>query len=441
MNITLPKYISEIIDRLEKAGYEAFAVGGCIRDSIIGREPSDWDITTSATPEEMKSVFADMRTIDTGIAHGTVTVIVDNRNIEITTYRIDGEYLDSRRPENVEFTRSIREDLARRDFTVNAMAYNESHGLIDYFGGQEDISRKKIRTVGDATTRFTEDALRILRALRFSAVLGFEIDCDTDAALRKLSHKLELISSERKYIEFTKLICGKYCEDVLRSHNDVISKIIPELEPTLGFDQKHPYQHLDLWEHLCKTASLAENDASIKYAALLHDVAKPLCQNIQSGVAFYDKHELLGTVIAESVMSGFKAPAKIIFEVQMLVKYHEYKILPYTSNIKHLLREVGPELVDKVIKLKRADVLAQKPDYTHRTEMLDYCEEELNRIVISGECYNRSMLAINGDDAAKIGFKGTKIGAALEKILCDVIDELIPNERSELLEALQALKN
>jgi len=440
MNILIPDYISKVINMLESAGYEAFVVGGCVRDSIIGRTPYDWDVTTSAVPDEMKAVFADMRVIETGIEHGTLTVISDGQNVEITTYRIDGEYLDSRRPENVTFTRSIKEDLARRDFTVNAMAYSESRGLIDFFGGQEDLEKKIIRAVGDPNVRFDEDALRILRALRFAAVLGFEIDADTDSALRKLCYKLEFISAERKYAELTKLICGEYCEDIMKTHNDVLSKIIPELEPALGFNQQHPYQHLNLWEHLCKTVAVSENDISLRYAALLHDIAKPLCKNVQSGVAFYEKHEILATVIADSIMTNLKAPSKIIFEVQMLVKFHEYNVLPYPSKLKRMLKEMGEEIAVKVIKLKRADLLAQKPDYIHRAEMLDYAEDELNRILESGECYNRSMLKINGDDAAELGFKGAEIKEALEKILDDVIDEAIPNERPQLLEALKELK-
>lgn len=441
MNIILPEHISKIISKLENAGYEAFIVGGCVRDSIIGRTPFDWDVTTSATPDEMKAVFADMRTIDTGIEHGTVTVVSDSQNVEVTTYRIDGEYLDSRRPENVTFTRSIKEDLARRDFTINAMAYSNSKGLIDYFGGQDDLDAKIIRAVGEPEVRFTEDALRILRALRFSAVLGFDIETSTDEALHKLCDRLEFISAERKFVELTKLLSGTDCEKVLSSHNDVISKIIPELEPSYKFDQKHPYQHLDLWNHLCKTVSIVEDDTALKYAALLHDTAKPLCTNVQSGVAFYDKHEILGMVIAESVMTRLKAPAKLIFEVHMLVKYHEYNILPYPSKLKYLLKETGPDLARKIIKLRRADILAQKPDYAHRSEMLDYAEDELNRVIESGECYNRSMLAVNGDDAAELGFKGAEIKEALEKILNDVIDEALPNERPQLLEALKELRN
>lgn len=430
-----------ILSRLSDAGFEAYIVGGCVRDSLLGKFPSDWDITTNAKPEEIKKTFEGCNLVEIGIVHGTIGVITDDIITEITTYRIDGEYLDSRHPETVSFTTSLREDLKRRDFTINAMAYNLKDGLIDYFNGCNDLKNEIIRTVGDPKKRFSEDALRILRALRFSSTLGFNIEESSETQLRVMSHMLENISAERKYIELTKLLFGSSCENVLSKHNDIISKVIPELEPTYLFDQNHPYHHLPLWEHLCKTVANVENDPALKYAALLHDIAKPLCANTQNGLTLYDKHETLGAVIAESVMTRLKAPTKLISEVYKLVKLHEYNIEPYPSRLKLLLKETGSELAIKLMKLRRADIMAQEPAYIHRTELIDHAEEEIKRIIISGECYNRSILKIDGNDAKAAGYLGADIGKVLEKILLEVIDGATPNNRPRLLSRLQEMRN
>ena len=307
MSISLPRDVNTIITRLEGAGFEAFCVGGAVRDSLMGIVPGDWDVTTSATPEEIKKVFSDYKTIDTGIAHGTVTVLCDKTPYEVTTYRIDGEYSDNRRPESVSFTRNLEDDLSRRDFTINAIAYHPTKGIVDLFHGQDDIYNSIIRTVGNAHTRFNEDGLRIMRALRFSAVLGFTIEEETRKAIHENKDLLKNISVERISVELVKLIQGKNAFNVLMEYSDVFSVIIPEIAPAVSFTQygkKHAY---DVWEHICHTVDTIPQDKDLRLTMLLHDLGKvPTHKLNDKGESTFKNHAAIGGEMAKEILTRLK---------------------------------------------------------------------------------------------------------------------------------------
>ena len=326
MNITIPNEVNIILTRLQDAGHEAFCVGGAVRDSIMGITPGDWDVTTSALPEETRLVFSDFKTIDTGLKHGTLTVIIDHKPYEITTYRIDGEYGDNRHPETVSFTRKIEDDLARRDFTVNAIAYNPQKGIVDPYGGQNDIYNSIIKTVGDPDRRFNEDGLRIMRALRFSSVLGFPIEQETANAIHRNRELLKNISAERINIELTKLLCGKDVFNILMEYPDVLSVIIPEIAPAVGFTQygkKHAY---DVWEHICHTVDTIPDDRILRLTMLLHDLGKvPTHKLNDKGDSTFKNHALVGGEMAREILTRLKFDKKTINRVSFLVGCHDFE--------------------------------------------------------------------------------------------------------------------
>ncbi len=433
--IWMPKGARFILERLHENGYDAYLVGGCVRDACRGETPSDFDITTSAFPEETKRVFSDMQSIDTGIHHGTVTLVLDDGCYEVTTYRIDDGYTDGRHPDKVTFTRSLREDAARRDFTVNAMAYAEESGVVDFFGGLDDLRAGVIRAVGDAETRFTEDALRILRAVRFSSTLGFTIESKTAAAVLNCRSLLSCISAERIREELLKLICGKDAVRVLKTYRSVIAECIPELIPTFDFDQKTPHHVYDLYTHTLAVIESLPATASLRMAALLHDIGKPNAFfTDENGVGHFYGHETVGANMAREILSRLRFSTADTEYITALVAYHGLPVPETPKAVRRSLSKVGEDLYFSLMQLKRADNLALSPMHKDRIGVIEQAERMAKEIIAAKECFTLSSLAINGKDLLACGMRpGKKIGEILHAALEAVMDERIPNEREALL--------
>jgi len=437
MEIRLPPYINETIDRLESHGYEAFAVGGCVRDMLLGLVPHDYDICTSASPDETIECFADMRVIPTGVKHGTVTLLSE-RPIEITAYREDGSYTDCRHPDSVKFLKDISGDLARRDFTVNAMAYSEKRGLVDLYGGREDLQAGLIRCVGDPCKRFGEDALRIIRAMRFSATYGFEIEKETSRAAHELASTLNSVSVERIFSEFTKLICGKNAPSVLREYPDIVSVFIPEISGAIGFVQHTPHHYLDVWEHTLAVLDAARKDTVMCWAALLHDMAKPDCFTLDAnGRGHFYGHPAAGALKAEKILERLHSDGKTKAAVCALIKEHDNYFKGGAPEMRVYISKMGRELADLVLEFRVYDSLAQSP------EMRDEKLRELERArslydLVKGECLFVSELALNGDDLAALGVPpGKQIGEALRYLLDLVISGKCENSREPLSQEIR----
>lgn len=432
----LPDYVKKSIDILHGKGHEAYAVGGCVRDMLIGKTPSDYDITTSALPEEIKECFVGFRVIETGIKHGTVSVIVDNNILEITTYRIDGKYKDNRRPENVSFSKSLEEDLKRRDFTINAMAYNDENGVKDFFGGKGDISDKIIRCVGDAQTRFEEDALRILRALRFSAVLGFEIEDKTRKAISLKKRLLKNISAERIRDEFSKLIMAKDGAKVLDEFFYVFEIFIPELNKTRGLCQHNNYHIYDVFNHILKSVEMAEDELSVKLCMLFHDIGKPYCfSQDEDGNGHFYGHQRISAAIAKDVLLRLRYPNKMIDTVCTLVNFHDGQMAADEKSVCRWLRRVGEENLRLLLKVKRADALAHEENFAKkRVEEISEIEKVLDEVTKKDRCYSLKQLALSGEDVVLSGISGKEVGDVLDGLLTAVIDGRCENNKEALME-------
>ena len=434
MNITIPQEVNIILSRLEMAGYEAFCVGGAVRDSIMGIVPGDWDITTSALPEETRQVFSDFKTIDTGLKHGTLTVIIDHKPYEITTYRIDGEYGDNRHPEAVSFTRNIEDDLARRDFTVNAIAYNPKKGIVDPYGGQSDIYNSIIRTVGDPHRRFNEDGLRIMRALRFSSTLGFAIDDKTAGAIHENKELLKNISAERINVELTKLLCGKNVFNILMEYPDVLSVIIPEIAPAVGFQQygkKHAY---DVWEHICHTVDTIPDDRILRLTMLLHDLGKvPTHKLNDKGDSTFKNHATVGGEMAREILTRLKSDKKTINRVSFLVGCHDFEPPESKVELKKHLKTKTPDDIRTLLIIKKSDRGALSESYRDISEGTALTLKWLKEIEDNNECCTISQLALNGNDLLEKGYRGEEIGNILEMLLDAVIEEKTDNTKTALL--------
>lgn len=430
----LSKQAESIIGSLYDSGYEAYAVGGCTRDMIMGRESQDTDITTSATPEEIKKVFRSLHTIDTGIRHGTVTVLMDGIPFEITTYRTEKGYSDGRHPDKVTFTRSLTEDLKRRDFTVNSIAYSPRDGFVDPFGGREDIERGLLRCVGNPKERFTEDSLRILRGLRFCSVLGFSIEKNTVEAMRECKELLSIVSKERIFSELTKLICGKNVRDVLVSYSDILEVILPEIKGMKGFDQ-HNFHHIyDVLEHTAAVTESIPPVPHLRYAALFHDCGKPDCFSTdENGVGHFYSHPSVSAKKAEEALLRLKSDTKTREAVIKLVKTHDTPIEESERIIKKRLRSMGEELFFDLIRLKRADTKGLAPEFHGREKHFDTLEKMAEEIIEKEECFSLKDLKINGNDLIREGFIGKEIGSALSAALEAVIDGRVKNEKEALL--------
>ena len=435
----LPEYVDVVLEKLNSDGFEAFAVGGCVRDSILGIAPKDYDVTTNATPEQIKRCFSGFRTIDTGIEFGTVTVISDGFPIEVTTYRIDGEYNDNRRPDSVEFTSDLSEDLRRRDFTINAMAFNKKTGIIDLYGGKADLSERVIRAIGEPVERFNEDGLRIMRALRFASCYNFSIESGTAEAIHSKACLLENIAKERIAIEFNKFICGN-CESLLREYNDVFSILIPEIKKCVGFEQRTKYHNRDVYEHIITTVSASEPIKHLRLAMLLHDIGKPDYFTIdEKGQGHFKGHAVGSCQIAEKFLKTYRYDNETAHKVIELIKNHDIVIENNEKQIKRYLNRFGVELFYDIIDVHIADDTGKSPDFQHRIEVYKQVKDTVKRIISQNECFSFKDLAVNGNDMTELGYKGKAIGDILRHLLDKVIDGEIPNEKEILIN--EAKKN
>ena len=439
MKIQLPEKVNTIIQTLQEHGYEAYAVGGCVRDSLLGREPGDWDITTSASPAETKKLFA--RTVDTGIEHGTVTVLLGKEGFEVTTYRIDGKYEDSRHPTEVIFTRNLREDLLRRDFTINAMAYNDTEGIVDIFGGMDDLKRKIIRCVGNARERFGEDALRIMRGVRFAAQLGFSLEKETKEAMTELAPTLEKISAERIQTELVKLLVSDSPELIREAyHLGVTAVILPEFDEMMRTGQETKYHRYDVGEHTVQAVCNVPPDKVLRLTMLLHDVAKPEMKTVDAdGTAHFKGHDIRGEQKAKEILRRLKFDNDTIHKVTKLVRWHDYRMPAEKKNVRKAMSKISAELFPMYLLVKRADILAHSM-YRREEELenlsgLQKCYEE---IVADHECVSLKQLAVTGTDLIGIGMKpGKQIGEVLNELLRIVLEYPEFNNKEHLLRFVQ----
>ena len=440
MKIQMPVNANRIIHTLQEAGHEAYIVGGCVRDAILGKEPGDWDITTSAKPEEVKALFR--RTIDTGIEHGTVTVMFDKEGYEVTTYRVDGKYEDHRRPTSVTFTASLIEDMKRRDFTINAMAYNETEGVIDHFDGMGDLKRKMIRCVGEPKERFDEDALRILRALRFSAQLDFSIDEKTKEAIRNQAVYLKDISAERIHVELTKLLVSSHPERLRTAYELGVTKIVlPEFDAMMETEQNNKHHMYTVGEHtLCVVQEVPATEA-LRWAALLHDVAKPCTKTSdETGDHFYE-HNRVGVDMAEDILRRLKFDNVTIGRVKRLVLWHDYGMgqVPSLRSFRKSLSKMGADLFEDYTYIKRADTLAQS-EYMQEEKFsnLETLKEHYKTIMEQQQCLSLKDLAIGGKDLIDMGMKpGKELGEMLAYLLELVLEEPEMNTKDSLGELVK----
>ena len=441
MKIQLPEKVRQIIETLQSHGYEAYAVGGCVRDSLLGRVPGDWDITTSALPEQTKTLFE--RTFDTGIEHGTITVLLDKEGFEVTTYRIDGKYEDSRHPKEVTFTRSLSEDLLRRDFTINAMAYNDESGIVDLFGGMDDLKNKVIRCVGNAEARFGEDALRIMRAIRFSAQLGFEIEEKTQEAIRLLAPNLKNISAERIQVELIKLLVAPYPEKIRQAYELGITRVmLPEFDVLMETEQESPHHITNVGEHTITALQNCETDKILRLTMLFHDLGKPATKSFdENGRAHFNGHAAVSEELAKKIFTRLKFDNDTSRKVTKLVFYHDYRMEASSRNVRRAMNKIGEELFPYYLQVRRADTLAQS-EY-HREEKLqnlDEIEQIYQEILANKQCVSLKTLAVKGGDLIQHGVQpGPKIGETLNQLLNLVIDHPEMNTKDQLLKEVEKM--
>ena len=435
-SIRLPQAVSAIISKLEASGYEAYAVGGCVRDSLMNKTPSDWDICTDALPEETLRVLQKDNIIENGMKHGTVTVRYDGNNYEITTFRTEGAYLDNRHPSEVTFVRDLREDLSRRDLTINAMAYREKDGLSDPFGGQQDLVARLIRCVGDPDKRFQEDALRILRALRFASRLGFSIDPETAAAIHRNAPLLKNISSERIMSEFLQLLTGPYVEQILNDYHDVLSVFIPEIKPMLGFRQRNPHHVYDIWQHTVKVTAAIDPDPILRLTAFFHDIGKPACFTMDAkSVGHFHGHPDVGAAMTQDILKRLKNDNQTVRTVTMLIKLHDLRPPATPANVRKFVARTGTDWFPALLELKRADAKGQNPlMLSLKLRYIDELEGIYYNELANHAVFSLKQLAVNGSDLQQLGIqKGERIGETLRQLLALVIEDELPNDRERLL--------
>lgn len=437
MKIVLPERAKLVIKTLEDNGFECFAVGGCVRDSLSDNEVHDWDFTTSATPQEIISCFSGYTTIDIGKKYGTICVVIDEESFEITTYRTDGEYEDSRHPEFVSFSKNLKDDLSRRDFTVNAMAYNDRVGLVDEFDGLTDLKYGVVRCVGEPDVRFSEDALRIIRALRFSSTYGYSIEAKTGKSILDNKEKLSNVSSERVVVELNKLLCGDHVDFILRRYKDVIATIIPEISIMFNFDQKSLHHNRDLWRHTVCAVKNTPKSYVLRTTMLLHDLGKPMTVSTdKDGHCHFHNHPKLSAAMATTILKRLKYPTAFINTVNLLIENHDNRLTPDSATVKRCMRDLGAENTKLLLSIQRADILAQSLyKREEKIKTLDAVCKEYERILASNECYCLNSLAVNGKDIIHLGVSsGELIGKVLKKLLDKVIEGELKNEKCELLD-------
>lgn len=441
MTIAIPEKVKYILDTLNAHGFESYAVGGCVRDTIMGKEPFDWDITTSALPEKTIEIFEALgcKVIKTGIKHGTVTVLKDHEPFEVTTFRIDGEYTDRRRPNGVSFTASLEEDLKRRDFTINAIVTDCEGNIKDAFGGISDIKRKVIKAIGDPDKRLNEDALRIMRALRFASVLGFQVDPELQKSLRKNKELLRNIAPERINAEFSKLICGENFAWVLLNFTDIIEVFIPEIKVCVGFDQRNIHHIYDVWEHSVKAAVAIPADLILRLTMLFHDIEKPSCFFMgEDHQGHFYGHAKKSAETAEKILRRLRYDNKTVKEVTELIELHDVEIVPEKKPVLRRMGKMGKESFEKLIAVKYADNRAQSPIVLSRRKDFQKIEEIAAEAQRESSCFSLKSLAVNGKDLIDAGFPaGKEIGKILQYLLESVIDGKYENEKETLLRAAE----
>ena len=446
MKIDMPEKVQYILQQLHDCGYEAYAVGGCVRDALLGREPEDWDITTSAKPEQVKELFR--RTVDTGLQHGTVTVMLDKEGFEVTTYRIDGTYEDGRHPTEVTFTGDLIEDLKRRDFTINAMAYSEETGIVDAFDGMGDLKRHVIRCVGDARERFSEDALRILRAVRFGAQLDFDIEEQTRCAIEEKAQTLSKISAERIRVELDKLLCSEHPERLLVAQELGITRIVfPEFDEMLATAQNHPHHQYDVGNHslkaveqihrIARAAGVDKKDFSVlTWTAMLHDVGKPSCLTVdEEGITHFYKHPEASRTMSRGILRRLRFDNYMVDRASHLIRYHDVTFSEKKAKMRRMMNNIGVEAMSQLFLVMEADILAQS-EYKRQEKLarLQAARELYSEILEDGECVTLKELAVNGNDLLQEGFqKGKCMGEILHYLLDMVLEHPEMNEKNILL--------
>ena len=445
MDLAMPAAAAAALDALERRGYESYVVGGCVRDALLGREPHDWDICTAAPPEAVEAVFAGSRVLETGRKHGTVTLLTEDGPLEITTFRREGTYSDARRPDTVEFIDDIHEDLLRRDFTVNAMAWSPRRGLRDDFGGREDLAAGLIRCVGAPAERFGEDALRILRALRFAARYGFAVEEDTAASLRALRETLCRVSPERIFSELKGILCAPGAGDMLRTFPEVFFVFLPELAPCLGFDQRMPEHHqYDVWHHIACTVDAIEADPVLRLTMLFHDAGKPasFTWDPETGRAHFYGHPARGAAMADAALRRLRSDNALREAVVALVYDHDFRSGGNRRAVRRLLARLGEENARRLVSVILADAAGHTPAtgarMTARAEELRALTDE---ILAEGRCLTVGDLAVGGGDLLALGMApGPGVGRVLRTLLEEVWDEKLPNGREALLRRAEELK-
>ena len=439
LKIELTKEIKEVFNVLNRAGYECFIVGGCVRDFLLNKKPHDIDFTTNATPDQMKECFKNYNIIETGLKHGTLTVVINHQPYEITTYRTEGEYLDSRHPSKVEFVTDLKEDLVRRDFTINAIAYNPQIGFVDYFNGKQDLKNGIIRCVNEPIKRLTEDALRILRALRFAAVLNYEIEPLTEQACFDCSEKLKNISAERILSELEKTIIQPNAHKIMFKYIDIWGVVIPELLKMKGFEQRNPHHVYDVWKHTCVALKGAAENEIVRLTVLFHDIGKPDCFVLdENGYGHFYGHAEKSEEITRTILNRLKMDNVTKNEVLTLIKYHDLDLQPTEKYVKKLCYKLGSlNMVKKLVLVQRADNFGQAPIHDERIEKFNIIDEIILKLEKEELSFSLKDLEINGNDIISIGITGKEIGISLKYLLESVLNGEVKNEKKELLKHLK----
>lgn len=440
IEIKIPQYAAELMQVLEQAGYEVWCVGGCVRDALMGVTPHDWDLCTSAMPDEMMKAFSAYRTIPTGLKHGTLTVLNRGEMVEITTYRCDGDYLDHRRPESVTFVRDIRSDLERRDFTMNAICMNIRGELFDPFDGEGDIKRGLIRCVGEPRRRFDEDALRIFRAVRFAAKTGFPIDSETLDAAMDMRSLLDEVSAERLYSELKSLLIQPHAGEVLRQYREIIAQVIPEVRDSFDFPQNNPHHCYDIWEHITHSVENIRPDPLLRTVMLLHDIGKPMKHTVdEKGVDHFKLHQLAGADMADEILRRLKSDTASRKRITALVAEHDNRIPAQVKSVKRFIAKYDYGFYSDWLEVRRADTLAQS-QYLREEKLAEL--DELGRIAeeLRGQdaCLKISDLAVGGKELMALGYKGKEIGDLLKLMLSEVIEERLDNTPEALTDFAEA---
>ena len=436
--MVLPEYVKECVDALERAGFAAYAVGGCVRDDLLGLTPQDYDLCTSALPEETESVFADRKLVLAGKKHGTVVVVAEKGVVEITTFRTEGAYRDNRHPDWGEFVPRVEADLARRDFTVNAMAWSPTRGYADPFGGREDLKNGILRAVGDPEKRFQEDSLRILRGVRFAVRYGLRVEEATEKAMLSQAHLMDNLARERVFEELCKLLPHVTAEDLIR-FAPILAAVIPELGPMIGFDQRSPHHAYDLFTHVAHVVAGVPVDLTLRWAALLHDIGKiPTFTQDETGRGHFYGHAGVGAEMADNVLRRLKAPTQLREDVAALIGKHMTKLEPDKKVLRRWLGRLGYPTIDQLLKLQEADMGSKGTGKPEEMEQFPKIRGILEEIMAENACLSLKDLAVNGHDLMALGYQGKEIGERLNALLELVLDEKVANEKDALLEAARA---